>query len=91
MKYLIAILALALLGSTAEAHGGRQFRQRVVVQQVVVQRQHFHAQQFVQPIVVRQQFVQPIYSQQFVAPVYSQQFVQPVVVGHSCGALTFGY
>lgn len=85
MKYLIALVALLAIGSTAEAHGGRQFRQRVVVQRVVVQR---HA--FVQPIVVRQQFVQPIYSQQFVAPVYSQQFVQPVVVGHSCGQL-FGY
>jgi hypothetical protein len=100
MKYaIVALAALALFASEAQAgHGHRVVVQRVVVQrphvqQVVVQRQR------VQRVVVQQvhgyhaqQFVQPVYSQQFsaghcqqqfVAPVYSQQFN----AGHNCGAL----
>lgn len=74
---LIAVAALALACSPAQAFHGF-FRQRVVVRQQVV-RQRVVVQKVVAPVYAQAVVAQPVYAQAVVAPVYAAPVVQQVV------------
>ena len=75
---LIAIAALALACSPVQAFGGLAFRaryrQRVVVQRVVVAHPVYAQAVIAQPIYSQAIITQPVYSQQVVTPGCSQFF-----------------
>ena len=80
---VLATVACLTFTADSEATGRLRFRQRVVVERVVVQRQVFVQQQVFVPTFA---VVQPVFTAQVVVPVQplvtvQPLFISPVVVG----------